>query len=190
MLFEDLPELGLDLWFLGQTNFHFKPGELEIFITTLVLTLISVTRAMFEIRFSCSNLHRIPQVLDDRKTPLQGNRWLNWLWFISKRKTPWQRLEKKQKKEDVNKLVEYCHYTSVVDLAGKDLNSLRFDKWIGLRSLSLHRCKMSNDALDALFESLAGSSSLELLRITGLFKLNVSKLGQSLGLNMSLRDLK
>jgi hypothetical protein len=139
---EDLPELGLDLWFLGQTNFHFAPGELEIFITTLVLTLMSVTRAIFEIRFSCTNLHRIPQVLDDNKTPLQENRWLNWLWFISRQKTPWQRLEKKQKKEDVNKLVEYCHYTSVVILEDKNLNSLRFDKWIGLRSLSLDECKM------------------------------------------------
>ena len=98
--------------------------------------------------------------------------------------------EKKQEEEDVNKLVEYCHYTSAVVLEDKNLNSLRFDKWIGLRSLMLDKCKMSYAALDALFDSLAGSSSLELLSINGLDKLDLSKLGQSLKLNVSLRNLK
>ena len=191
LIFEDLPELAIDLLFLVQKEFKFEAGELEIFVTTLILTTMSVVRAVFQIRFSCRNLENVPQVLDNNpnnRTPLQKSALGRCLavFGFDRKKTGWTILKELKAKLDkkvdtcwgcapsvnVNTLARYKHYTSVVVLEGSDLvlgkpdTQLEPWNWIGIRTLVLTKCRLTKDACKELFEVLKGPTSIELVDLS------------------------
>ena len=141
---------GSDIFFLYQANWTFGTGDLEIFVTTAALTLLSVTRALVQVCFALRNRARLPRVLDDDLSPMQQN--LKWLTCCCpKQKTDWDKLTLgKLKVQKVDPQLR--KYTSVVHLCRdtsekKPRTELFMDKqrrmvelepwkWIGLKALT------------------------------------------------------
>ena len=132
---EDLPEIGVDVWYLVERKWQFSPGELEMLVTTLLLTLISVVRAIYEIRFASRHMKRLPKALNDEFTGLQrtffGSKvnenkrsWLQrklraMFCQFGTPSTPWSRIyEQTDKTGNKRVLVKARHryYTRVCDL--------------------------------------------------------------------------
>ena len=225
---EDLPELGIDLAFLGQSDFHFQPGELEVFATTLTLTTLSVVRAFFQIRFSLGNLKNVPQVLDDKQTPLQENYILGpclaVCGLLDRKKTAWTELLKTKglveiedsdgevhieiKKAgccsasggtgiDVNTLARYNHYTSAVNLVSMEERFIAAGitpwSWVGVRSLLLYNCNITDGHVEQLLKILLGPTAIELVNLAdnkpGITDALAKQWGDMLRKNATLRNL-
>lgn len=115
VLAEDIPEAAIDALYLYQTDWHFGPGELETFVTTAALTLISVVRGIHASWFAWKNIQRVPRVLDDKRTPLQellrgedegaGNWFQNTVgWLLNSGRTPLDLLKRSVVKKSNGKL--------------------------------------------------------------------------------------
>jgi hypothetical protein len=198
VLAEDIPEALIDVLYLAQTDFQFASGELETFVTTATLTLISVIRGVHASWFAWKNIERVPRVLDNERTPLQkllrgkkGHK-ANWFqrkvgWLLTRGRTPLDVLKRSVKKSDGKLGSPGC-----CDSAGTDIDLMEKAEAIREHHPE-HKCytpavSIGKDALELMAWKWAGVQSL-FLDGCGVVDEQGKEIAESLGGRTSLAQL-